>query len=269
MKKRVWLAASVLAFATTASAQTCNNPQGVYGMFSAIANAMSLELGRLQPLQDLEIVGEKLALTPVAQARCSLRPGGCNVMRGLLSMQNDEVASYFDPNLFSPVIFRQRLVIQYQRQQIAALRPLTDPNRAWAPPHHLKGDGGADLGGCAIHFLYKVSSDSAAAVTPAHLCSQLIFAGSQGMMSGNICVSDNPNLDMRVDSNASGSFDMAIDPIESLANLTSETLAASTVIESCWYVDGTGSAQGLACDCNGGSGTLQPAGQGTNVYTCR
>ncbi len=268
MNKASLFVSSLLCMAILAPAQTCNNPQGVYGFMASLANTVANEVGRWQPMTDLAVQNDKIVLTAAAKARCATRYGNCANTEAILTMQEDYIANYYDQNVFNPVIFRQRLVIQYQRQQIAAMRPLTDVNRSWAPPHTLNADGVEILGTCGPHFWYRTRSDSTIALTPDHLCKQLIFAGSQGMMSGTQCVADNPYLDMRVTPTATG-FDVAIDPIDELVNTSGAALPSGQTVASCLYIDVTGSAAGHSCVCNGVQGTLRQIGDLQANFACK
>lgn len=258
----------MLCAAFTSYAQTCNNPEGVNGMAAAVANSLAIDTERLDALTDLTIANDRLVFSEIGKQRCqSLR--GCANTLALLSMQEDSVSRYISSTVFNPVIFRQRMVIQYQRQQIAAMRPNHDPNRAWAPPHTLQLRTTTMTSECGVHFWYKALNLNGGRTnaTPANFCSQLIFAGAQGMMNGDRCVAENPYLDMRTVATAD-SLMIAIDPIEQIANISPAPIAQGQVIEACFFVDGQRSAQGVACNCSGRPGILQQVQNQSPLYTC-
>jgi hypothetical protein len=244
-----------------ALAQECNNPQSVYGLFTSLGLGTLDGLGRLQPLTDFQVVNNRLALTAESEELCLTARDKCIVIKGMLKMQEDQYQS----GDFYPSIYRERLVTQYYRQMVAAQRPATDPNRAWAAPHSIRQTG-LSSGGCGgVYIHYRINSLTSEITTAAQLCSQMIYFGSQGTMSGDTCVADNPYLDISTRDYDSTGFTMLIDP-PSFVNWSRETVADD--IAACIYIDPTGTALGKSCECNGNAGTLQLFESETPVYRC-
>jgi|GEM_PF-2951857 len=253
---------------TGSFADTCNNPEGVYGVATSTAFALIYDMGRLSPLTDLAIQNDKLVISPVGLAKCQ-NVNGCHTLNSILIMQEDSMSTHFPSSLFNPVIFRQRMVIQYQRQQIAAMRPTTDPNRAWIPDHKLVHKNLSNSGGCSVHDWFEVQSPTGGrtTATQANLCSQLMFAGSQGTFNNGVCAADNPYLDVRYNETAA-SLIVGIDPPTSVANMTGAAINPTESINTCLYMDPQQSANGVPCSCSGVSGSLQPIGTGSPIYSC-
>lgn len=264
--KVVAIALAMVFGASSLVQAQCSNPEGFNAMSAALGVAVAKETGRLNAMVDLKIAGDRLALTTTGLAKCTAL-GSCRNIQGILDMQKDEVSQYIDPAIFNPSIFRSRLVVQYQRQQVAAARPTHDPNRSWAPDHKLDLLNTSYVGVCGTHYWFKVTGLTSTRPTPGHMCSQLIFVGSQGTFNNGVCVSDNPYLDFRYN-NSLTYFDFGIDPLTSIANVTDYVVAANQVIESCYYVDGSQTAGGHPCNCNSKSGVLVQTNVNSALFTC-
>lgn len=268
MNRAYMFAAGILIAALPAFAQTCNNPQGTYALDASLAIAMSMDLDRLDALVDLEVSGDRMALSDEGRARCQSL-GNCRHIDAILGLQDESVYEYIDRTVFDPVIFRQRLVIQWQRQYIAAGRPEHDLTRAWVAPHSLGFLGSIVLPNtCGTHYEFAVTALDSVPVTPLQICTQLIFAGSQGVMSGDQCVSENPFLNVRY-SYPSGGLHVWIDPTVELVNHTDAALTGNEMIASCYYVDAMQSAEGIDCECSGIPGHLQAAVLNSPIYLCK
>lgn len=265
--KRIGMALIAGAFSLAFAQDTCNDPQGVYAIMTSLGLGTMVEMKRLQPLSDFEIVDGKLAISAEGEARCAVVRNQCVIIKAMLGLQSDAYQAGLDPNVFSTSIYRQRLLTLFQRQQVAAQRPATDPNRAWAAPHSI-ASAGNEAGGCGgAYFLNRVSLEDSGVVTAAQLCSQMIFFGSQGTMSGDTCVSDNPYLDVSTRDYTDSTFTLVVDPDERFVNWDRDTLSAP--IDACIYIDPTGSALGLSCECNGYTGTLLALDTANSLFSCR
>lgn len=256
-----------LVFAGQVQAQNCNNPQGVYAMQASLAVSLMQETGRLQPLADLEVVNNRLAVSAIGAAKCGV--AACPNVEAVLSMQDPAISQYISIDIFNPTIFSQRLVIEFQRQQIAAMRPDTDVNQAGADEHELTWNG-ITQGNCGVNYEYFITKDStgAAYTTPEDLCTQLIFAGGQGTFNNGECQAQNPFLDFQIIEDGSQSI-ISVDPSADLVNFENSAIGSADVINSCYFVDATETAKDNACICEGTSGSLVASPSNSALFLCQ
>jgi len=260
---------------SSAAAQNCSNPEGVNAMAAALAVAVMNETGRLDPINDLQISGDRISLTSDGLAQCSANgKPGCPNISAVLLMQDDAVNQSIPTSTFNASIFRSRMVSWYQRQETASNRPETDVNRAWAYPHDLELDSISSSSACGLHYWYDAVREGtqAALQSPEQLCTQLIWAGAQGTVSLDQCVSENPYLDFRYISTPSVS-QVAVDPLPDVVNLDGDGVDPSSTLQACLYASNVDmSAQPCSCtdaNWNTYTGVLMPVYTLDGVYFCQ
>jgi hypothetical protein len=268
MKKLNIIAVALIGTAISANANPkCYDYEHFSAGNTALALALANDMGRLQPLTDLKVEGDRLALTQEGWDACAAHGSTCSKVSKILSYQDDD--SHFPAHYFNSVIFRQRLVIQFQRQMIAAARPDTDPTKAGAAPHNMVYTYSTWYDdACNPHFLFDLTPTTSEPVTEEDICSQLIFAGTQGVMKDGKCVSDNPIIDLRVTPNATG-IQVAIDPQEIGFNFEGENFTPEFISNNCLVIDESKAIEGYECNCNETTGTFQAEEAGSDTFVCQ
>jgi hypothetical protein len=133
----------------------CLDAQGAKATQAALAVAMADELGRWDPLNDLQIVKEGYFYFTRLKSSAVCLKNGCAMTKAILGQQNFTV----DQNKFNADNFRSTLEQGFGRETnlINNLRA----NYAWKmPPAHklTKVHGPKDLGvgACGAHYVYQV-----------------------------------------------------------------------------------------------------------------
>jgi hypothetical protein len=124
--------------------------QGVHPTKAALAVAMGIELGRWEPLKDLEYVNGRTQLK--ASAVCI--KNSCKNTKAILGQQDHTVdANKFNTNTYTSDLYQSI----YRQEQL--IREFTEQKKPLPPAHKLKLVGGpVNLGtaSCGPHYIFQV-----------------------------------------------------------------------------------------------------------------
>ena len=143
-----------VAAAESAVASACYSSYGVHPSKAALAVAMGIELGRWDPLNDLERTWNGVRLK--AGVNC-LNGSQCARIKAVLGQQ------YFTPDQtrFSSTNFTEDLKASFDRQR-NLIADLARNRPAWLPPKHkLQLVGGPEdlgVGACGPHYIFQVDN---------------------------------------------------------------------------------------------------------------
>jgi hypothetical protein len=189
----------------------CDDNSGLNSTRAALAVAAANELGRWKPEVDFVIGSDgKVALSSTGLGRCT---NSCKNVKGLLGQQDSAVSNYVPQTVFNPTVYMEDLKASFGRQK-SKMDDLSRNNPGALPPAHkltLVG-GPTNMGGgsCGPHYVYRVTTESGAALSSsqaANLANALCFFGqgscganpyigfigtSQGCPSGQTCVAIDP-----------------------------------------------------------------------------
>lgn len=172
----------------------CSSHGGANPTKAALAVAMASELGRWDPVADLTISNNVVALSAAANTKCESLSHKCKNIKGILGQQAFDAT--IDQNLFNPTNFMEDLKASFGRHNdnIANLKR----NEPWKLPvaHNLTlVSGPTNIGqvqngvskSCGPHYIFKVTTTNGANLTSAeatNLANALCFFG-QGSCGGN------------------------------------------------------------------------------------
>jgi hypothetical protein len=233
---------------TTEAALTgtsCNANSGINPMKAALAVAMASEIGRLDPLKDLQITNNKVVLTNAAKAECLARGfGSCPNVASILGMQESSVNTYINQGVFNAVSFREDIKASFDRQKSHEQNLAS--NYSWLLPqwHQLFEIGVSDYGACGIHYDFSVNGNKVE-----NLKSRMMFFGG----------TENPFIDFR-----STSKTISIDPT---GTMNGDTNTSSGVCSVGCYGYGR-QLRSTCCTCNGAQGTYLRAPWDANMVYC-
>ncbi len=224
---------------------SCEGSQGMYPLKAALAVAMSTEIGRIDPLNDLMIYEWSVHLTDGAKARCAARGyGDCPNTRAVLSMQDDSVNAFIDQGIFSATSFREELKSSFGRQRDHEANLARNQPELLPQAHELFEIGITDRGACGVHFDYAAVGQKVENIEQR----MVFFGGSQ-----------NPFIDFR-----SSDGTISIDPTGTMNGDTSAT--SGMCVDGC-YAYGT-SRRGSCCSCKGHQGTFYRAVWNPSMVYC-
>lgn len=148
----------------SAVSSSCYSSYGVNPSKAALAVAMAIEIGRWDPLNDLEIVN--WSSVRLKSSVVCLNNSGCKRTKAVLGQQDFTP----DQSRFSDTNLRNDLVASFDRQR-NLIQDLTNNHKDWLPPAHkltLKG-GPTNLGAgaCGPHYIFQVDNLNGTALTSA------------------------------------------------------------------------------------------------------
>ena len=237
-----------------ALAASCVSRQGTNASKAALAVAMADELGRWEPLKDLEVVNGRTQL----KAGVVCLKSSCARTKAVLGQQDFTA----DQNRFNNGSYRSDLSSSFDRQN-NWIANLTQNHKDRLPPaHKLKMVGTVTMtGACGPHYIFQVDNADGTAMTAAkaqYMLNALCYYGQDavGMSCGN-----NPFVGFtQVQTGCpSGRVCVAIDPDDGDAGSGTTTTAGSAptyTLNRLW--DPTNSMLNTQCiKTSGPSGTMQ------------
>lgn len=127
---------------------------GIDSTRAALAVAVAMELGTLDPVSQFTIVESRVRLTPERQAWCDAFGDGCPLVNDILSFQEDYWLRLVTQEKLNPTALRSQmrsdLQLQVHWEQSLAQN---DPGRL-PPPHVLAHVDTVDLGGLGLHYVF-------------------------------------------------------------------------------------------------------------------
>jgi len=223
----------------------CDTNTGVDTMKAALAVAVASELGRLDPVNDLEKGSSGVVLSAAGKAQCAARGfDGCPNVSAILGMQNTAVNQFIDQGTFNAVTFREELKASFDRQSNHD-RHLSQNLPDQAPlAHELFEVGTSDYGACGIHYDYAAAGDKVE-----NLENRMVFFGGDA----------NPFIDFR-----SSEGSISIDPT---GTMNGDEDADSGMCTDACYAYGS-SLRYSCCACEGATGTYQRAPWDSSMVYC-
>jgi hypothetical protein len=222
---------------TTTVYADCSTQGGANPTKAALAVAMATELGRWDPVADLTVTNNAVALSSDAFNRCNTLSHKCKNTKALLGQQADGATT--DQNLFNPTNFREDLKASFGRHN-DNIANLNRNNRAALPVAHnlTLVSGPTNIGqvqngvskSCGPHYIYKVTKTNGANLSTTernNLGHALLFYGGAAV-GGNAAT--NPYVGYTTTGLAgcpSGATCIAIDPTDGDNGSTSTTSAGS------------------------------------------
>jgi hypothetical protein len=238
---------------SSSTGATCSNESGTNAVMASIAVAMGREMGRWEPLTDLEYGWSgRLQVSAAGRARCS--DGQCAETAALLSMQTAGSSEVGFPGgtFLDAGVFRSRLDAAYNAQMVCESRPDNGYGDDCPSEDHRLTLNGSRPGSCDTVFEFGAKSPiGASLLAPDQLKNKLLFAGYP----------NNPYLDFQ----SAGDW-VSIDPTYGLNEVGTTTSGSCTA--ACTLVS-TSNRQGQCCSCNGRTGSYVRSSFSTSVYLCK
>jgi hypothetical protein len=162
-----------VAAAESAISSACYSSYGLNPSKAALAVAMATELGRWDPLKDLEVVNGNWQTVRLKASAVCIR-NSCKQTKALLGQQDFTP----DQTRFSNTNFANDLVASFGRQY-NLISDLTRNRPAQLPPaHKLTPVGSMTLtGACGPHYIFQVDNTNGTALT----------STQAGLMSNTLC----------------------------------------------------------------------------------
>lgn len=227
------------------SDNSCNENSGINPMKAALAVAMASELGRLDPVGDLKISGDQVALKWTAKKECQARGfGNCPNTAAILGMQDVGVNEYIDQSIFNAVSFKEDLKASFDRQANHETNLAQNHPDQLPQEHQLFETGVSDYGSCGIHYDYSANGEKIE-----NLANRMVFFGGE----------ENPFIDFRSDDSS-----IAIDPTGTM-NGDEDTESGLCTVGCYGYGK---SLRYTCCACEGASGTYMRAPWDSNMVYC-
>jgi len=165
-----------------ALAATCVSRQGTNASKAALAVAMADELGRWEPLKDLQSVNGRVSL----KSGVTCLKNACAKTKAILGQQDFTA----DQNRFNNTSYGSDLTASFDRQSTWIARLTQNYPDRLPPAHKLKMVGTMTLtGACGPHFLFQVDNADGTAMTAAkaaYMSNALCYYGQDavGMSCG-------------------------------------------------------------------------------------
>jgi hypothetical protein len=207
----------------SALSASCYSSYGLNPSKAALAVAMGIELGRWDPLNDLEVVNGAVRLKA---GRTCLNNSNCQRTKAVLGQQDFTT----DQTRFSDTNLRNDLVASFGRQS-NLITDLNNNHKDWLPPaHKLTPVGTMTLtGACGPHYIFQVDNLNGTALTSTqatNMSNTLCYFGQNTM--GTNC-GDNSFVGFtKTQTNCpAGRVCVAIDPDDGDAGTGTTTTAGS------------------------------------------
>lgn len=223
----------------------CNDNNGANPMKAALAVAMASEMGRVDPLQDLQSYNSMVSISSAGFQACADNgASGCPNTTAILEMQDAEVNQYIDQNEFNATNFRYGLVASFDRQRQHELNLLWNYPSEVPREHSLVEVGVSDFGACGVHYDYAVDGEDYENIEH-----RMVFYGGEG----------NPFIDFRA-----GDGMISIDPSGTMNGDSDSGSGACTV--GCY---GYGKKlREQCCSCDGDYGKFKRAPWNSKMVYC-